>query len=608
MICSFVILLLCVGFEGSTGFVRVNPRAQKWQGRAGSPAVQLSTWNQGTNKLNNGGSSHRVTRTSHPRLTSGGLNGGSRMRTMHQVMDTSMSTQELPPRRRRYQASSVSRWPRYSLTNSVDSARRSLRNIRDSGAIFRGVSANVATTAAQQQKTASGDEMPLGQMMRALWKEFWPKNVILQLRVYMALALLVAAKVLNVQVPVIFKNTIDALGEAAGGIAVTDAIAAVPLTLLVSYGIVRIAATAFNELRSILFARVCQTGVRSISQTTLDKLLGMDYSFHINRQSGALSKAIDRGHRSIDFALRALTFTILPTILEGFLVGKLLLEKCGLAFMAVTFLTMGSYLVYTIVLTQWRTKFYKQANELENKASSAALDSLLNFETVKYFGNEKLELTRYEKILKEHQEAYLKSVRSLSLLNFGQSLIFSAGLTVALSMSARAILAGTSTLGDIVMIQTLLLQLSLPLAWLGSLYRELRQANVDMATIFNLRNTRRDVVDAEKSPPLEVTEGRIEYQNVHFGYNVTRKILDGVNLNIPGGSKVAFVGSTGCGKSSSLRLLFRFYDPWEGKVFIDGQDIAQVSLESLRKSVGVVPQDVVVVGGDSIATNERTTP
>jgi len=470
------------------------------------------------------------------------------------------------------------------------------------------VSANVATTAAQQQKTASGDEMPLGQMMRALWKEFWPKNVILQLRVYMALALLVAAKVLNVQVPVIFKNTIDALGEAAGGIAVTDAIAAVPLTLLVSYGIVRIAATAFNELRSILFARVCQTGVRSISQTTLDKLLGMDYSFHINRQSGALSKAIDRGHRSIDFALRALTFTILPTILEGFLVGKLLLEKCGLAFMAVTFLTMGSYLVYTIVLTQWRTKFYKQANELENKASSAALDSLLNFETVKYFGNEKLELTRYEKILKEHQEAYLKSVRSLSLLNFGQSLIFSAGLTVALSMSARAILAGTSTLGDIVMIQTLLLQLSLPLAWLGSLYRELRQANVDMATIFNLRNTRRDVVDAEKSPPLEVTEGRIEYQNVHFGYNVTRKILDGVNLNIPGGSKVAFVGSTGCGKSSSLRLLFRFYDPWEGKVFIDGQDIAQVSLESLRKSVGVVPQDVVVVGGDSIATNERTTP
>jgi len=452
----------------------------------------------------------------------------------------------------------------------------------------------------ENPKEPEAAEITLGGMLKRLFREFWPSHsIMLQLRVFLALALLVAAKVLNVQVPVIFKHTIDQLGEVAGkGLQMGDAMSLIPLTLLLAYGGVRVMASVFNELRSILFAKVCANGLRQISQTTLQKLLGMDYNFHTNRQSGALSKAIDRGHRSIDFALRATIFTILPTALEVLLVGNLLFDKCGPAFMALTLATMGIYFAFTVTMTQWRTKFYKKTNELENQASSSAFDSLLNFETVKYFGNERLELQRYDNILKDYQKSYLQSTTSLGFLNFGQTLIFSAGLTAALILSAQSIVAGTSTLGDIVMIQTLLMQLSLPLGWLGSLYRELRQAAVDMNTIFQLRDSVSTINEPTNAPNLNVSDGKIEYQDISFGYNSSRTIIDQANLEIPGGSRVALVGSTGSGKSSALRLLFRFYDPWKGKVLIDGQDISKVSLRSLREAIGVVPQDVVLFNDD----------
>ncbi|GAB5355348.1 hypothetical protein AAMO2058_000198000 [Amorphochlora amoebiformis] len=445
----------------------------------------------------------------------------------------------------------------------------------------------------------SGEEVPARKMLTSLFKEFWPKSSLLRFNVLVAVGLLILAKVVNVQVPILFKHMIDVLSESMM-LSQQDKVAALPVAFLVAYGVARVLGSLFNELRTLLFARVCQDGIRGMSKATLSHVLDMDYDFHVNRQSGALSKAIDRGHRSLDFAIRAIIFTIVPTILEAVLVGRILAEKCGLLFMGVTVATMTSYLLYTLAITQWRTKYYKKTNDLDNQASSASFDSLLNYETVKYFNNENLELDRYNKILKEKQSFYLKSTWSLGLLNFGQSLIFSGGLSIALALSASMILSGRATLGDIVMIHAQLIQLSMPLQWLGSLYRELRQSLVDMATIFKLRNVRRDIHESDMRPKeLNVSNGTIEFKGVRFGYgNSTREVFKDLNLKIPGGARVGIVGSTGSGKSTILRMLFRFYDPRAGSIRIDGQDIKNVSMASLRQNVGVVPQDVVLFNDD----------
>uniref|UniRef100_A0A7S3YYG5 Uncharacterized protein n=1 Tax=Lotharella globosa TaxID=91324 RepID=A0A7S3YYG5_9EUKA len=433
-------------------------------------------------------------------------------------------------------------------------------------------------------------------MLKVLAKEFWPRNSFrMQMRVVVTMILLLAMKVLGVYIPVIFSKAIDALaqGYSAQDLAVVGA----PVALLFAYGIAKITTCAFDQLRSVLFAKVSQEGVRKMSKKTLDNLLYMDYSFHTNRQSGALSKAIDRGHKSLDFVVRAAMFYVFPTLLETFLVANILGHKSGALFSAIATATMTLYVFYSLKLTEWRTKFYRKTNELENQASAQAFDSLLNFETVKYFGNEKQELKRYDAILKDYQASSLKTQTTLAWLNLGQNLIFSTGLTISLILSAKAIMDGTSTIGDITMIQALLMQLSAQLGWVGSLYRELKQGIVDMSTIFKLRTIPRTVQD-EQSKDLEVTDGAVRFKDVRFGYKEDRELLKGVDLDIPGGSKVAIVGSTGSGKSTLLKLLIRFFDPWRGSVEIDGQNTKDVSLESLRNNIGVVPQDVVLFNDD----------
>lgn len=374
---------------------------------------------------------------------------------------------------------------------------------------------------------------------------------------------------------------------AVGGTAATVAGAAI-----FAYGATRVGSVIFQEFRNAVFASVAQNAIRRVAGSVFEHLLRLDLNFHLSRQTGGLTRAIDRGTKGISFLLTSMVFHIIPTALEISLVCGILTWQYGWQFAAITAGTMAAYSWFTISTTAWRTRFRKAANAADNKGATVAVDSLINYEAVKYFNNEAYESKRYDAALLSYQNASIKVATSLAYLNVGQNLIFSTALTGMMYMAAQGVATGRLTVGDLVMVNQLVFQLSVPLNFLGSVYRELRQSLLDMETLFNLQKVNVAIKEKPDAQPLLLNKGgEIRFENVSFGYRPDRPILQGLNLTIPAGKKVAIVGPSGCGKSTILRLLFRFYDVQDGRITIDGQDIRDVTVESLRKSIGVVPQD-----------------
>ncbi|CAI5515262.1 unnamed protein product [Closterium sp. Naga37s-1] len=464
-----------------------------------------------------------------------------------------------------------------------------------------------------------GEEASDMAILSTLAQYLWPKdNPDYRRRVAAALTLLVSAKLLNIQVPFLFKHAIDSLSAAAGATGATAAAAAAtaasdplffalfttPSAMLLGYGLARAGASACNELRNAVFANVAQGTIRKVARQVFLHLHDMDLSFHLSRQTGALNRTIDRGTRAINFILSSMLFNVFPTLLEIGLVSSILAYKFGPSFAVVTAATVTAYIVFTLGITQWRTKFRQQMNKADNDSSSRAIDSLINYETVKYFNNEEHEAAMYDTFLKRYEVAARKTQSSLSLLNFGQNAIFSAALAYTMVMCGQGIAAGHMTIGDLVMVNGLLFQLSLPLNFLGSVYRETRQSLIDMQHMFSLLQLKPSVSDIPDARPLELKDSSISLEGVTFGYHDEKPILNGVSLHVPGGKSLAIVGPSGSGKSTVLRLLYRFFDADSGSIKVDGQDIRQATIGSLRKSIGVVPQDTVLFN-DSIMYNIR---
>ncbi|XP_057670425.1 iron-sulfur clusters transporter ABCB7, mitochondrial isoform X1 [Diorhabda carinulata] len=437
------------------------------------------------------------------------------------------------------------------------------------------------------------------QMIQSMLQYIWPANdQYLRNRVKLAVSLLVGAKLMNVCVPFIFKYSVDYLnvGHTLNMDTAPETVATIATSLLLGYGIARASAAGFNELRNAVFAKVAQHSIRKIAKNVFLHLHNLDLAFHLQRQTGALSKTIDRGSRGINFVLTAMVFNIVPTIFELALVSSILGIKCGAIFAGISLGCVSIYTFYTLIITQWRTQFRIFMNKAENEAGNKAIDSLINYETVKYFNNEKYEAERYDSSLKKYESASLKTASSLALLNFGQNAIFSAALSGIMILAANEILKGNMTVGDLVMVNGLLFQLSIPLGFLGSVYREIRQALIDMQTMFTLMAMDSAVKSKPNAPYLHVDTKNsiIKFENVCFDYGSGKEIFKDLNLTIEPGKKVAIVGGSGSGKSTLVRLLYRFYEPSKGRILIGNQDIRDVDLESLRRSIAIVPQDSVL--------------
>lgn len=459
------------------------------------------------------------------------------------------------------------------------------------------------TSHPQNSITPEEDPKPISsvEMIRTMLSYVWPRdNPSLRRRVVIALGLLVGSKLLNVQVPFILKQTVDFLNHETGNVlALSDpasTILSFSTTLLIGYGAARAGASLFNELRNAMFAKVAQNSIRQVARNVFLHLHSLDLSFHLSRQTGALSKAIDRGSRGINFVLSALVFNIVPTIFEVGLVSGILLYTYGTQFALVTLGCIGSYAAFTLAITQWRTKFRVQMNKAENQAGAKAVDSLINYETVKYFGNKMYEADQYDKVLQQYEVASLKTNTSLAALNFGQSAIFSVSLSAIMLLASHGIYAGNMTVGDLVMVNGLLFQLSLPLNFLGSVYREVRQALIDMETMFGLMKIPPGIQSSPDAPTLDVSpsEASITFDGVSFQYIEGKPILRDLSFTVPAGKKIAIVGGSGSGKSTVVRLLYRFFDPQYGKILINGKDIRSVEMDSLRKAIAIVPQDAVL--------------
>ncbi|XP_029039999.1 iron-sulfur clusters transporter ABCB7, mitochondrial isoform X2 [Osmia bicornis bicornis] len=443
-------------------------------------------------------------------------------------------------------------------------------------------------------------------MIKAMLQYIWPKDdPEIRNRVKVAVSLLIGAKVLNVCVPFIFKYAIDAINSqhiASTGNAILsldtapETVVTAATTLLIGYGIARAGAAGFSELRNAVFAKVAQHSIRKIAKNVFLHLHNLDMAFHLNRQTGALSKTIDRGSRGINFVLNAMVFNIIPTVFELSLVSTVLYLKCGGEYASIALGCVGIYAIFTLAITQWRTKFRVYMNQAENEASNKAVDSLINYETVKYFNNEKFEAQRYDESLKKYEAASLKTNTSLALLNFGQNAIFSAALSLIMVLAAQNITQGTMTVGDLVMVNGLLFQLSVPLGFLGSVYREVRQALIDMQTMFTLMTMDTAIKSKENAIQLHLNSNNsnIEFRNLNFQYVEGKPIFKDMNFTIPSGKKIAIVGGSGSGKTTLVRLLYRFFEPQSGSVHINGYNIQDVDLDILRKSIAIVPQDTVL--------------
>ena len=441
---------------------------------------------------------------------------------------------------------------------------------------------------------------PTGQWsaLRELLPYLWPVGQWeMRARVVVALLLLAGSKAAVIFVPILFGRAVDALGGEDVSLGVF-----LPVGLILAYGLARVLSLGFGQLRDAVFARVGQRAIRVVALRVFRHLHGLSLRFHLMRQTGALTRSIERGTKAIEMLLRFSLFNILPTALEIILVFAILWGLLDLRIALATMVTVGVYIGFTMTVTEWRIKFRRVMNEQDNEASTRAIDSLLNFETVKYFGNEEHEAERFDGAMRGYEDASVKSQTSLALLNTGQAVVISIGLTLVMYLAAIGITDGVMTIGDFVMVNTYLIQLYQPLNFFGFVYREIKQGLVDIEKMFDLLRIEAEITDPPNAPALEFNGGDVRFDGVSFSYDRRRPILNDVCFAVPAGATVAFVGASGAGKSTIARLLYRFYDVDEGAITIDGQDIRNVSQASLRDSIGVVPQDTVLFN-DSIYYN-----
>ncbi|HTT13704.1 MAG TPA: ABC transporter ATP-binding protein/permease [Burkholderiaceae bacterium] len=420
-------------------------------------------------------------------------------------------------------------------------------------------------------------------------------------RVFFAVTCLVGAKVAVVGVPVLLKHIVDAFVVPAGSVN-TTALAAVPLALIVAYGLLRVSTSVFTELREFFFARVTQAAVHTLALKTFRHLHALSLRFHLERRTGSVTREIDHGIRGISSLISYTLYSILPTLIELSLVLGYLLLHYEIWFAVIVAVSVAIYITFTFTVTNWRTQFRRQMNELDSKASARAVDSLLNFETVKYFNNEEYEARRYDGTLAQQERVAIKSQQSLNLLNTGQQLIVATGLTLMLWRAAAGVANGTMTVGDLVLVNGFMIQMYVPLNFLGVIYREIKQSLTDMDRMFRLLDEQREIADSADAHELALAGATIRFEHVNFSYDARRQVLFDVDFTVPAGTTTAVVGATGSGKSTLARLLFRFYDAQSGRILIDGQDIRGVRQQSLRSAIGIVPQDTVLFN-DTIEYN-----
>ena len=453
--------------------------------------------------------------------------------------------------------------------------------MRRSGELSPPPPANLGAAAAGP---VSSDWTTLRRLFPYLWQYKW--------RVLAALAFMVAAKMANVGVPLLLKQLVDTMNPPGGMLAA--ALLVVPAALLLTYGLLRLSTTLFAELRDLVFSKATEGAARSISLQVFRHLHALSLRFHLERQTGGMTRDIERGTRAVHSLISYSLYSIIPTLIEVALVLTLLAVKFDVWFAWITVIALVFYISFTVAVTEWRTQFRKRMNELDSTAHSRAIDSLLNYETVKYFNNEEFEARRYDENLERYRRAAIKSQTTLSLLNAGQQLIIAVGLVAMLWRATQGVVDGRMTLGDLVMVNAFMIQLYIPLGFLGVLYREIKQSLTDLEKMFTLMEREREIADRPGAPALSVQAGHVRFEKVHFAYDPARPILQDISFEIPGGKTVAVVGPSGSGKSTLARLLFRFYDVQQGRILLDAQDIKQVTQTSVRQAIGIVPQDTVL--------------
>ena len=460
-------------------------------------------------------------------------------------------------------------------------------------------------TEPNRAKTVSADSGNTFRTILNLWPYMWPSDrPDLKLRVLWAVLYLVLSKLVLISVPYFFKYATNALNVDYTPPSWLPAVFAAPFMMVLAYNVARILQAGLNQLRDALFATVGQHAVRRLAYQTFVHMHELSLRFHLERRTGGLSRVIERGTKGIEAIVRFSILNTAPTVLEFALTALVVYISYGWHYMSVVAITVGLYTWFTIKASNWRISIRREMNESDTEANTRAIDSLLNYETVKYFGNEDLEAKRFDSSMAGYEKAAIKTWISLGWLNFGQAVIFGAGMAVMMLMSAYEVMHGTQTLGDFVFINALLMQLSIPLNFIGSIYREVRQGLTDIEAMFDLLDVKQEVTDAPDAKPLIVKEGEIRFNHVEFSYDTNRQILKDIDFSVPAGKTVAIVGPSGAGKSTISRLLFRFYDVQKGSITIDGQDIRSVTQKSLRHAIGMVPQDTVLFN-DTIAYNIR---
>ncbi|OIR13849.1 putative multidrug export ATP-binding/permease protein [mine drainage metagenome] len=431
---------------------------------------------------------------------------------------------------------------------------------------------------------------PPSAQTRADWRvirSLLPYLLEFKVRLVAVIVLLVLAKLANVVVPLALKAVVDAMSK-------PQAMLTIPVFLVVGYGVLRLFSTLFGELRDALFAKVTQRAIRRVALQVFEHLHSLSLRFHLERQTGGVSRDIERGTRGISFLLTFLLFNILPTLLEIGLVAAILFVKYNPWFAIITFATLVLYIAFTLAITEWRMVFRRTMNDMDSKANTRAIDSLINYETVKYFGNERYEVERYDEQMQRWEVSAVRNQTSLATLNAGQSIIIAIGVTLLMLLAADGVVKGNMTIGDLVLVNVYMLQLYMPLHFLGFVYREIKNALADMEKMFRLLDVNKEIADAPGAQPLKLEHAAVRFENVRFSYDPAREILHDVSFDIPSGHTVAVVGASGAGKSTLSRLLFRFYDVNAGSISIDGQDIRAVTQTSLRAAIGIVPQDTVL--------------